>query len=76
MQPPAMNEPDAQQTLRSRRLVQISGMVMLALAVAMGAYLIKGQWHVVGTLSVGFAMMGVCQWLNFRGALVRPIGCC
>jgi diguanylate cyclase (GGDEF)-like protein len=62
-----MNEPDAQQTLRSRRLVQISGMVMLALAVAMGAYLIKGQWHVVGTLSVGFAMMGVCQWLNFRG---------
>ncbi|MDT8990830.1 EAL domain-containing protein [Curvibacter sp. APW13] len=53
--------------LRARRLVQIALLVMVAMAIAMVFYAIKGSWQVVTPLVVGVFCMAGCLWLNARG---------
>ena len=57
---------DLQNDLRSRRLTQISNLVMVALLFAVVVYISKGIWFVLPPLFGGLAMMLVCQWLNRR----------
>ena len=57
---------DMQNDLRSRRLVQISNLVMGALLFAAVVYISKAIWYVLPPLCGGLAMMLVCQWLNRR----------
>lgn len=57
---------DLQKDLRSRRLVQISSLVMVALGLAIAVYLYKGLWNVLPPLFGGLCMMLACQWLNRR----------
>jgi len=54
--------------LRARRLVQISSLTMVGLAVVAVRALSKGTWAEAALLGVGVVIMLLCQSMNRRGA--------
>ncbi len=58
----------AEEALRSRRLVQISGLTMLGLAVLTTRSVVASSWTEAAIMGTGIAMMLLCQSMNRRGA--------
>ena len=56
-----------EQALRGKRLVQISSLTMLGLAILASRALLTGRWTEACVMGAGIAMMLLCQALNRRG---------
>ena len=56
-----------EQALRGTRLVQISSLTMLGLAILASRALLTGRWTEACVMGAGIAMMLLCQALNRRG---------
>jgi hypothetical protein len=57
-----------EKALRSRRLVQISSLTILGLAVLAARALLAARWAEAAIMGAGITMMLLCQSMNRRGA--------
>jgi len=60
-------ETESPQALRSRRLAQISAMVIAVSSVALVAYMLKGDWSVAAAICCNILTMLVARRLSHRG---------